>query len=128
MKIRNGFVSNSSSSSFVILKDAINEEQQSAILNYVDYISGIISNLPENSFEYYDSPPWYIKEYDTFIFGETSMDNFDMGELFKYINVNDDYVCFDEGYLDEPNESQLRFINRMKLKLRADKITKVNKL
>lgn len=34
MKVRTSFVSNSSSSSFIILKDQITEEQQTKVLNY----------------------------------------------------------------------------------------------
>jgi hypothetical protein len=106
MKIRNGFVSNSSSSSFVILKDSLSEIQRNMILNYQKEIEFFISKDEEDNwkdyqeshsgkyiylaefdihhlrlkyvFDYYDTDPWRIIEYEDCIFGETSMDNFNM--------------------------------------------------
>ena len=47
MKIRNGFVSNSSSSSFIIKKDKLSKDQIDAIISndYKDIIQGYISNM-----------------------------------------------------------------------------------
>jgi len=68
MKIRKGFVSNSSSSSFVIAKQAVTEEQ---IMKLVDY-----SNSKDN----HDG--WSITTGGGFIRGETIMDN---GSIWKFI-------------------------------------------
>ncbi len=69
MKIRNGFVSNSSSSSFVIAKQALTQEKITKLLEYPD------------SKDNYDG--WSVYEEKFFIKGYTIMDN---GEMHKFIN------------------------------------------
>ena len=71
MKIRQGFVSNSSSSSFVLDKRYLTEEQIEAILNCEEILS--------------DS--WNITDDGDVISGHTWMDNGAMGEFLKEINV-----------------------------------------
>jgi hypothetical protein len=146
MKTRNGFVSNSSSSSFVLLKDAITEEQKDMILNCEEWIDTFIKleaqdedyfddeDLPGNlkdKFEYYDSDPWRLEEHEDYIFGETSMDNFSMGDYLEYIKINKKYLKWDDGYNDEPYQNQLEFINVMKKEynrvIRKKKLKKINK-
>jgi hypothetical protein len=129
MKIRNGFVSNSSSSSFVILKESLSEKQKDMVLNYISWIDHFVKldKKLRDRFEYYKSDRWEITEYEDFIFGETSMDNFSISDFFEYININKDYIAWDDGYNYEPYQSQLDFIKRMKQKYRKDKIDKINK-
>jgi len=85
MKIRIGFVSNSSSSSFVVFKDSLTKEQQDMILKYQEWVGFFISidDSVKELLEYYDTDPWRIIEYDEFIFCETSMDNFSIIKLYK---------------------------------------------
>jgi len=135
MKVRNGFVSNSSSSSFVILKEAISNEEIDMILNYQKWIEFFIkldegnenSTLAED-FEYYLSDPWRIVEYEDFIFGETSMDNLDMPNYFDYIKLDQKYIDWDDGYNEEPYQTQIKFIENLKREFRKKKINKLNKL
>ena len=157
MKIRNGFVSNSSSSSFVVLKDSLTEKQQEMIINYQDWVKFFINLDEENwkdstifksdseiyqsdeyqeqqykrlkyKFEYCDSDPWRIMIYDDFIFGETSMDNFDISTYLNYIKIDKDYIAWDDGYTDEPYQSQLTAIKNMKQKYRKEKLDKINNI
>jgi len=136
MKTRTGFISNSSSSSFVLLRDSISIDQLEMIINIDEWIKELIKEDKQNDnidnledkFSYYDSDPWRIVVYDDFIFGETSMNNFSMEDYLNYIKVDDNYVSWDEGYNDEPYQSQLDFIKDVKQEYRKKKLNKLNKL
>lgn len=91
MKTRNGFVSNSSSSSFVIALQKLTGEQLQHILN-PDYGS---QNYDETS----DFPyAWSINidGSNGTVEGYTSMDNFDMGRYFEEIGVPDHIITWGE--------------------------------
>lgn len=77
MKIRQGFVSNSSSSSFVIAKSAITAEQRDNIYNH---------------YEVADDDMWDVSENDHFILGYTFMDNFNMLEFLIGIGIPRDAI------------------------------------
>lgn len=83
MKIRNGFVSNSSSSSFVIYKIDLSAKQIEQIQNH-----------GKSGLEFaYDE--WSIDERELFIKASTDMDNFDFREYLEMIGVNTDKVKWD---------------------------------
>ena len=64
MKIRTGFVSNSSASSFIILLDKLTDKQKQMIYNHIEIGQKIDKKLKEKGkdllYEYYED--WNIKE------------------------------------------------------------------
>jgi len=78
MKIRLGFVSNSSSSSFVVQLSKITAEQLEKILNHRE-VSG-------------EFDAWDLTKTKTEIEGTTNMDNFDMLEYLMEIGVKEEDI------------------------------------
>jgi hypothetical protein len=87
MKNRHGFVSNSSSSSFVIRKEDISEKQIRMISNHVEE--------SEDMLDMYSDDGWGIEEDEFIIKGSTSMDNFDMSEFLNRIGVPNSVIKWD---------------------------------
>jgi hypothetical protein len=85
MKIRTGFVSNSSSSSFVIPLNAITAEQRQKIYNHIE--EG--KKLGMDNCDDYSS--WSIQEEETLTL-TTFMDNFNMHSFLDAIGVDMDKV------------------------------------
>lgn len=88
MKVRFDFVTNSSSSSFVIAKSAITDEQKEKIFNYQYYAQEIM-------FDFEDC--WQIDEDEYFIRGYTIMDNCEMQRFLELIGVPTTAVKFSWG-------------------------------
>lgn len=90
MKTRKGFVSNSSSSSFVVKKKDLTKKQIKKIKAHK--VKG-----PKYGFQLYsDWDEWTITETDKLIKGNTGMDNFDMYGFMEAIGVDMRVVERDE--------------------------------
>ncbi len=91
MKIRSNFVSNSSSSSFIISLDDITAKQLEQIKNHIEVGK-------ELGIEYIDkSDEWDIEIKGNCVLGSTSMNNFDIEEFFRKNSIsllNLSYICF----------------------------------
>jgi len=100
MKIRKGFVSNSSSSSFIINKKDVNEEQSEKIKNHIEVARKMTEDNPGKYNGYgYDEEysnfgfmgkedKWNIKFLKHHILLETDMTNFDMEYFLESIGIS----------------------------------------
>lgn len=95
MKVRIGFVTNSSSSSFLIMKKYLSEKQLQAIRMH--------SELGERLHLQWASDSWSIHENEDFITGETYMDNFDISEFFGIIGIPVNKIMWSEFGFDLDN-------------------------
>ena len=93
MKLRNGFVSNSSSSSFIINRHKINEKQLEQIINHIEVSQEL--NNHHNLFDYNDySDSWDVDVKNDTIFVSTFMDNFSMSDFLIAIGVKKDAITY----------------------------------
>lgn len=92
MKVRLGFVTNSSSSSFIISKKYLDDDQIEAIRNH----SELGEKLGFDCCNY----AWDIEENENYITGYTWLDNFDMYDFLKTIDIDADLVDWSEWSFD----------------------------
>jgi hypothetical protein len=90
MKTRIGFVSNSSSSSFVIKKEDITATQRDLIWNHIEEGKKLGMYCAE------PGEGWDITEIGDVIKGSVFMDNFDMFEFLEKIGVDMSKVDYDD--------------------------------
>ena len=84
MKLRIGFITNSSSSSFTIAKSNLTADQIDKIKNHIE----AAKEVGMNDFDDW----WDIDETDFGIRGFTCMDNGDMNKFLRLIGINRDIV------------------------------------
>jgi hypothetical protein len=99
MKIRLGFVSNSSCSSFIISKEYLSPAQIKLIKNHLHKARKDLARYGQE-YKPRDSDEWAIRETDTTVEGSTLMDNFDMPAYLKAIGVDMSKAEFDGNWAD----------------------------
>lgn len=109
MKTRSGFVSNSSSSSFIIFKFLL---PQHIIDEMENDIGGVVKKLMQVAdYEYddkWEKPPtynWEFQSWDNIFSFETTMDNFDMHYIFENAGFPTKHLGHHYGWeLEEENK------------------------
>lgn len=82
MKIRQGFVSNSSSSSFIIQKQGLTKQQLCIIKNFK-------IKAKKSSFDWkFDVDNWSQLDHEEYYEFYTMMDNFDLAEFFESYGIS----------------------------------------
>ena len=88
MKIRAGFISNSSSSCFIISKNDLTQKMINKINDHINYAA---ENFPDISYAY-ENQRWDVNEYEDKIAVYTWMNNFDMHQFLLNIGVGEDDI------------------------------------
>jgi len=129
MKVRNGFVSNSSSSSFIILQSSMNEKQKEMLFDHIEIAKEIDKKLksqgkPEK-YEYYEE--WYMEEDDFSVWCHTSMDNFYLIEfLISEAGLDgDDIIEMGDDLWNEKLFETEEYQEFKKMKTRGKKLDKL---
>jgi hypothetical protein len=98
MKIRTGFVSNSSSSSFVVPRAALTPAQIAMIVNHIETAQFLDKLNPELHWDADEGDEWTIEDDGTNLSGDTHMDNFDMATFMDQIGVPSALVEWEDGH------------------------------
>ena len=93
LKTRSDFVTNSSSSSFIIKKINLDDDQLQAIRRHADLGEKL-------GIMYSHSDAWEIQENEECITGFTFIDNFSFEEFFTAIGVDGKFVAWDDVPFD----------------------------
>ena len=99
MKIRTDFITNSSCASFTISKDDLSPKQIRMIKDHIQASENfIIHRGPQTQIYNRPEDSWHIEENEKVIWGDTTMDNFDMTWFLLQIGVDEHAIEMEGCY------------------------------
>ena len=88
MKIREGFVSNSSSSSFVVKKKDLSDLQHFAIVHHIKLAMFLKKQMNPDKYSMYEwLEEWNVEDRDDEYYCETFMDNFPLDDFLRQFDI-----------------------------------------